>query len=253
MPAALTTSPSADRTSAAGRAGARRRLRGDIDPDALGRVRGWSWWRTQVATDTIDHSTGINELAAVGTRVAAASRCAASTRANAEEAAQPPKKCWQPSGSRSSRRRNACYYRDHQRGHMKRIRLAHSGRGGAQAAAGAYCPTSRFRVGRRAPDGRRTHHTGCNIENASYGAHYLRPSASPLAAALAAGVRNFMALVIAAWERTPAPPCGICREMLAEFAAPEFPIRSVTLTPGDAPAAEYTLGELLPHAFELRE
>ena len=121
-----------------------------------------------------------------------------------------------------------------------------------KAAAGAYCPYSRFRVGAALLTDDERIITGCNIENASYGATICAERVA-LAAALAAGVRNFKALVIAAGERTPAPPCGICRQMLAEFAAPEFPIRSVTLTPGDAPAAEYTLGELLPHAFELRE
>ena len=120
-----------------------------------------------------------------------------------------------------------------------------------KAAEGAYCPYSNYRVGAAllADDGRVV--TGCNIENASYGATLCAERVA-LATALAAGIRRFTALAIAAGEQTPAPPCGICRQMLSEFVAPGFPIHCVTLTPGDAPAAQHTLGQLLPSAFALR-
>ena len=134
---------------------------------------------------------------------------------------------------------------------MKRIDWRALEEAARSAANQAYCPYSNFRVGAAllADDGRII--TGCNIENASYGATLCAERVA-LAAALAAGIRNFTALVIAAGEQTPAPPCGICRQMLAEFAAPGFPIHCVTLTPGDAPAAHHTLGQLLPSAFVLR-
>jgi len=59
----------------------------DIDPDALGRVVLELGGGRRLATDTIDHSTGINELAAVGTRVAAGEPLCRIHARNAEEAA----------------------------------------------------------------------------------------------------------------------------------------------------------------------
>ena len=134
---------------------------------------------------------------------------------------------------------------------MKRIDWRALEQAARSAAGQAYCPYSRFRVGAAllADDGRII--TGCNIENASYGATLCAERVA-LATALAAGIRRFTALAIAAGERTPAPPCGICRQMLSEFVAPGFPIHCVNLTPGDAPAAHHTLGQLLPSAFVLR-
>ena len=133
---------------------------------------------------------------------------------------------------------------------MKRIDWRALEQAARSAAGQAYCPYSRFRVGAAllADDGRII--TGCNIENASYGATLCAERVA-LATALAAGIRRFTALAIAAGERTPAPPCGICRQMLSEFVAPGFPINCVTLAPGDAPAAHHTLGQLLPSAFAL--
>jgi len=45
---------------------------------------------------------------------------------------------------------------------------------------------------------------------------------------------------------TPAPPCGGCRQRIAEFAAPETPIHLAAA--GDAHIIR-TIGELLPGAF----
>jgi cytidine deaminase len=134
---------------------------------------------------------------------------------------------------------------------MKRIAWPTLEAAARHAAGMAYCPYSHFRVGAAllTDDGRII--TGCNIENASYGATLCAERVA-LAAAIAAGIRRFTALVIAAGEQTPAPPCGICRQMLAEFAAPNFPIHCVTLTPGVAQPARHTLGQLLPSAFVLR-
>ena len=107
----------------------------------------------------------------------------------------------------------------------------------------AYAPYSGFTVGAAVQSKSGAVFTGCNVENASYGATICAERAA-LAAAVTAGERELVALVIASGARRPTPPCGICRQCLAEL-APTLPIRSYT---GDA-RAEYDLASLLPDAF----
>ena len=108
----------------------------------------------------------------------------------------------------------------------------------------AYAPYSGFFVGAafRMSDGSVI--GGCNIENASYGAAICAERAA-LAAALAAGRRDFVALAIATAARDPSPPCGICRQVLIEF-APDLTIRSYNEA---GRFATYELADLLPESF----
>ncbi len=117
-----------------------------------------------------------------------------------------------------------------------------------QAAAHAYAPYSRFRVGAAllAEDGALL--TGCNVENASYGLT-LCAERNALFHAVATGRRRFRALAIAAADHP--LPCGACRQALAEFCGADLPILLATLDPA-APVRRLTLGALLPHPFTLR-
>lgn len=55
-----------------------------------------------------------------------------------------------------------------------------------------------------------------------------------------------LAVAIVVDSEVPTPPCGMCRQVLAEFAGPELEIRSRTLS---GVQERYTLGSLLPHSF----
>ena len=114
-----------------------------------------------------------------------------------------------------------------------------------EAMRHAYAPYSDFPVGAAAlvDDGRVV--VGCNVENASYGAT-ICAERTAIVRAVAEGRRTPEAIALVVDTPTPCPPCGMCRQVMAEFGAPELPVRSRNLK-GDE--ARYSLQELLPHAF----
>jgi cytidine deaminase len=114
------------------------------------------------------------------------------------------------------------------------------------AQAHSYSPYSRFAVGAAllGEDGRL--YSGTNVENRSYGLALCAERAA-LAAAVTAGVRRFRALLVLTRADPPAPPCGLCRESLAEFCGPDLPVRLVN--PAGA-TRDFRLGELFPHPFQ---
>ena len=114
----------------------------------------------------------------------------------------------------------------------------------AGAMANAYAPYSEFRVGAAllGADGSVT--TGCNVENAAYPSGICAERAA-VTAAVARGVRRFTRLVIATEAGSPTPPCGVCRQVLVEF-APSLDVVSFTTT---GASAHWNLRDLLPHPF----
>jgi len=112
----------------------------------------------------------------------------------------------------------------------------------------AHAPYSNFRVGAAVLDETGRVHAGCNVENASYGLTVCAER-NAVAAAVAAGARRVMAVAVASGSRPPASPCGACRQVLAELAAPSAPV--FIAGPRGAPTTETTVGALLPLAFAL--
>ena len=105
---------------------------------------------------------------------------------------------------------------------------------------------SAFIAALRADDGRVF--AGANVENAAYGLGNCAERAA-VAAAITAGARTFDALALVSDGEAPAPPCGACRQVLAEFA----PQLLVTSYGQNGEVAEWTVDELLPHRFRLHD
>lgn len=114
-----------------------------------------------------------------------------------------------------------------------------------EARSRAYVPYSGFSVGAAllAEDGAVV--TGGNVENASYGLT-ICAERSAVVRALAEGRRRFTKVAVAGGAPS-VPPCGACRQVLAEFAAP-----GLTVTfPLDGELVTFTVDEILPASFSL--
>ncbi|MEG1988634.1 MAG: cytidine deaminase [Oscillibacter sp.] len=110
--------------------------------------------------------------------------------------------------------------------------------------AQSYCPYSHFPVGAALECADGTVFTGCNIENAAY-APSLCAERVAVAKAVSEGRRDFVRIAIAGTGQDFCVPCGVCRQVLREF-APDLQIICLN---GQGEAQEFTLSQLLPHSF----
>lgn len=85
-----------------------------------------------------------------------------------------------------------------------------------QARELAYAPYSQYNVGAALLGKSGRIYTGCNVENASYGATICAERVAAVKA-VSEGEQEFEALVVAVGGDEPSSPCGICRQFLAEF------------------------------------
>lgn len=112
----------------------------------------------------------------------------------------------------------------------------------------AYAPYSRFKVGAaiRGADG--AVYQGCNVENVAY-PEGTCAEAGAIAAMVASGETRIAEVLVIADSPSPVPPCGGCRQKIAEFAAPDV---KVTLATTDGLERVMTVAELLPGLFTAR-
>jgi cytidine deaminase len=118
-----------------------------------------------------------------------------------------------------------------------------------KARAAAYAPYSEYRVGAAiaTEDGRIF--TGCNVENASYGAAICAERNAVGAMVVAGGSKPIACAVVTGGFR-PGTPCGMCRQVLVEFTR-DMPIVLVAETPSGDVRRDVTLADLMPDVFEL--
>lgn len=118
-----------------------------------------------------------------------------------------------------------------------------------EARKHSYSPYSDFMVGAAllAADG--TVYTGCNIENAAYTPTNCAERTA-FFKAVSEGVHSFQAIAIVGGPREGnlqyCAPCGVCRQVMMEFCAPDF---EIFLGKTEEDYIRYTLEELLPEGF----
>ena len=115
----------------------------------------------------------------------------------------------------------------------------------ARVRDNAYAPYSDFKVGAALRSAEGNLHLGVNVENAAY-PEGTCAEAGAIAAMIAAGDTRIAEIAVIADATVPVPPCGGCRQKLAEFADGNTP---VTLATTGGQELRTSVAELLPGAF----
>jgi cytidine deaminase len=109
----------------------------------------------------------------------------------------------------------------------------------------AHAPFSKFKVGAAVEDGSGRIHSGCNVENATYG---LSVCAERIAIfkAISEGAERFMRVAVVADTDRLTPPCGACRQILWEFCGDI----EIVLANLRGESETFRLGDLFPRPFD---
>ena len=113
----------------------------------------------------------------------------------------------------------------------------------------AHAPYSDYKVGAALLTRSGAIFAGCNVENASYGA-CICAERNAICQMVAAGESDPIACVVVTGGGKPASPCGICRQVLAEFAT-DMTVVLVGEAPRGITKKTTTLAKLLPDAFRI--
>ncbi len=121
-----------------------------------------------------------------------------------------------------------------------------------KALENSYSPYSNCKVGAALLCENGRVYIGCNIENAAF-SPTICAERTAFAKAISEGERKFSAIAVAGIKNgvlTAFSPCGVCRQVMAEFCKKNFKILVVT---SNESFEEYTLEQLLPSSFDLKE
>lgn len=118
-----------------------------------------------------------------------------------------------------------------------------------EAQEQAYAPYSTKFIGSSVlwDDGSITH--GCNIENASYGATVCAERVAIWKGISEKKHRKILEIMVVSPANPPWPPCGMCRQVMSEFASPET---LVHWSDGNTLTKTKTFAELLPETYDSR-
>jgi cytidine deaminase len=118
-----------------------------------------------------------------------------------------------------------------------------------KARGRAYAPYSEFPVGAAVVGANGRIYSGCNVENASLGLTCCAER-NAIFAMVAAGEREVREVLVVGDTAEALPPCGACRQVLAEFARPSAVVHMCDRT---GAGRSVTVAELLPHVFRLKK
>jgi cytidine deaminase len=118
-----------------------------------------------------------------------------------------------------------------------------------QARERAYAPYSNFPVGAAVLGADGKIYRGCNVENSSFGLTCCAER-NAVFGMVAAGEREIREVLVIGETEEILPPCGACRQVIAEFARPSVVVHMCNRS-GDC--RDITVAELIPHAFRLKK
>jgi cytidine deaminase len=109
----------------------------------------------------------------------------------------------------------------------------------------AYAPYSGKHIGAAVLMDNGKIYNGCNVENASYGGT-ICAERTAIFKAISEGAKNIKEVMVVSSEQNPWPPCGFCRQVIAEFASPETKIH-LSNPQGSSRTLKFI--DLFPEAF----